>query len=68
MGETLKVVPESDKAHYLRGQLLQKLGKTEEAKAEFAAAKNLMNADLDKDREQWGDRQMASPELTREKN
>ena len=68
VGETLKVVPESDKAHYLRGQLLQKLGKTEEARAEFAAAKKLMNADLDKDREKWGDRQVASPEVTGEKN
>ena len=61
--ETLKVVPESDKAHYLRAQLLQKLGRREEASAEFARAKKLMDADLDKDREKWGDKQVASPEV-----
>jgi len=33
VGETLKVVPASDKAHYLRGQLLLKLGRKEEAQA-----------------------------------
>jgi len=64
--ETLKVVPESDKAHYLRAQLLQKLDRKDEARAEFAAAKKLMDADLDKDREKWRDKQVASPEVTRE--
>ena len=64
MEETLKVVPESDKAHYLRAQLLQKLDRKEEAKAEFATAKKLMDADLDKDREKWGEKQVASPEVT----
>jgi predicted RNA polymerase sigma factor len=68
VGETLKAVPESDKAHYLRGQLLQKLGRKEEAAAEFASAKKLMNADLDKDREKWNDKAISSPELTSGKN
>ena len=63
--ETLKVVPESDKAHYLRAQLLQKLDRNDEAKGEFATAKKLMDADLDKDRERWGEKQIASPEVTR---
>jgi len=68
VGETLKVVPESDKAHYLRGQLLLKVGRKEEAQAEFASAKKLMNADLDKDREKWSDKTIPSPELTQGKN
>jgi tetratricopeptide (TPR) repeat protein len=66
--ETLKVVPESDKGHYLRGQLLAKLGRREEASAEFARAKKLMDADLDKDREKWSDKAISSPELTSGKN
>jgi tetratricopeptide (TPR) repeat protein len=66
--ETLKVVPESDKGHYLRGQLLSKLGKKEEAAVEFARAKKLMDADLDKDREKWNDKTISSPELTQGKN
>ena len=68
VGETLKVVPGSDKAHYLRGQLLQKLGRKEEASAEFASAKKLMDADLDQDREKWSDKAISSPELTHEKD
>jgi len=66
--ETLKVVPGSDKGHYLRGQLLLKLRRKEEAGAEFARAKKLMDADLDKDREKWSDTTISSPELTHEKN
>jgi tetratricopeptide (TPR) repeat protein len=66
--ETLKVVPGSDKAHYLRGQLLLKLGRKEEATAEFASARKLMDADLDKDREKWSDKTISSPELTGGKN
>jgi len=63
--ETLRTVPESDKAHYLRAQLLQKLGRKEEARGEFATAKRLMVADLDKDRENWEEKQVASPEVNR---
>ena len=66
--ETLKVVPESDKGHYLRGQLLLKLGRKEEGLAEFASAKKLMDADLDNDREKWSDKAISSPELTQGKN
>ena len=57
-------MPESGKAHYLRAQLLQKLGRKQEASGEFASAKKLMNADLDKDREKWKDKLVASPEVT----
>jgi hypothetical protein len=52
----------------LRGQLLLKLGRKEEAAAEFASAKKLMNADLDKDRGKWSDKTISSPELTQGKN
>jgi len=52
----------------LRGQLLLKLGRKEEAQREFASAKKLMDADLDKDREKWSDKMISSPELTSGKN
>jgi len=44
------------------------LGRREEAAAEFARAKKLLDADLDKDREKWGDKAVASPELTQGQN
>ncbi len=50
----------------MRAQLLQKLGRKEAARAEFATAKRLMDADLDKDREKWKDKQVASPEVMKE--
>ena len=43
--------------------LLQKLGRREESKAEFQKAKNLMDAAVSKDRDEWGEKMVPSPEL-----
>jgi len=63
LDKALKIVPESQKVHFLRGQVLQKLGRTEEAKAEFATAKKLMDAGLNKHREEMEEKLVPSPEL-----
>jgi tetratricopeptide (TPR) repeat protein len=49
--EAAKLAPDSRLVHFLRGQILQKLGRTEEARVEFATAKKLMNQGLQEDRE-----------------
>jgi len=68
VGETLKVVPASDKHITCGGNCCLKLGRKEEAQREVASAKKLMDADLDKDREKWSDKTISSPELTSGKN
>jgi Flp pilus assembly protein TadD len=37
-------VPDNSSAHYLRGQILQQLGRTDEAKAEMRRATEISNA------------------------
>ena len=68
LDEALKVVPDSGKVHAVRGQVLQRLGLTEQAKAEFATAKRLMDEGLEKDREEWGEKMVPSPELKQTPN
>jgi predicted RNA polymerase sigma factor len=52
----------------LRGQLLKRLGRQEEAKVEFAKAQKIFDADLAKDRRALGEEQEAvpNPELARQ--
>ena len=61
--EAVKLVPKSERVRFLRGQILQRLGRTEEAKAEFATAKKLMNEGLQEDREKMEDWAVPVPEL-----
>jgi tetratricopeptide (TPR) repeat protein len=63
MDEALLIVPESGKIHFVRAQLLQKLGRRDESKAEFQKAKTLMDAGVSKDRDEWGEKMLPSPEL-----
>jgi Flp pilus assembly protein TadD len=45
--EALKAEPQEQSFHYLRGQLLARLGRTQEADQEFAATKRLVKSGLD---------------------
>jgi len=60
--------PDSQNAHYLRGRILTRLGRQEDAKAELAATQKLMNQRLGKARADLGDKSIPNPELTHEPN
>ncbi len=63
LDEALKTAPDSDKVHFMRGQVLQRLNRKEEAKAEFATAKTLMDSKLNKDRKNLEELLVPNPEL-----
>lgn len=62
----VKLAPESQKAHYLRGRILTRLGRQTEGRAELAAAQKLMNQSLGKARADLDEEAIPNPELTRE--
>jgi Tfp pilus assembly protein PilF len=68
MDEALLIVPDSGKVHILRAQLLQKLDRREESRAEFRKAQTLLDAALSKDRDEWGEKMVPSPELKQSPN
>jgi len=59
----LRLAPESQSVHFLRGQVLARMGRRDDAQAEFATAKKMVNADLSKRRESLGDERVPNPEL-----
>jgi Flp pilus assembly protein TadD len=59
----LRLAPESQSVHFLRGQVLARLGRREDAQAEFATAKKMVNTDLSKRRESLEDQRVPNPEL-----
>ncbi len=59
-----KLAPENQRVHFIRGQVLQRLNRKEEAEAEFAIAKKLMDKGFIEDREKLEERYVPSPELT----
>src|SRR5215469_15151892 len=61
--QAVQLAPDSRLVHFLRGQILQRLGRSQEAKAEFAMAKNLMNQGLKEDREKMEQLSTTNPEL-----
>jgi tetratricopeptide (TPR) repeat protein len=58
----LELVPDNSSAHYLRGQILQRLGRTDEAKAEMRRATEISNAARNK-RQQELEGGVPDPEL-----
>jgi tetratricopeptide (TPR) repeat protein len=64
----LQLVPESQNVHYLRGRILTRLGRPEEARTELAAAQKAMDQSLGKAREDLGEKAIPTPELTHEPN
>jgi tetratricopeptide (TPR) repeat protein len=64
----LQLVPESQNVHYLRGRILTRLGRREEARTELAAAQKAMDQSLGKAREDLEEKAVPTPELTHEPN
>jgi Flp pilus assembly protein TadD len=58
-----KWAPDNQNIHYIRGQVLLKLGRREEAQSELATSKKLVDASLNKQREKYGDAPIPNPEL-----
>jgi tetratricopeptide (TPR) repeat protein len=58
-----KLAPENENIRYVRGQVLLKLGRREEAQAELAKAKEILESSLNKQREKFGDTPVPNPEL-----
>jgi Flp pilus assembly protein TadD len=58
-----KLAPDNQNIHYIRGQILLRLGRREEARAELATSKRLVNASLNKQRAKYGDAPVPNPEL-----
>jgi len=59
----LRAEPDVYSGHYWRARILARLGRGTEAKAEFAAAKKILESGLDKDRKIIEDNSMPNPEL-----
>jgi len=62
----VRLAPKNQNAHFVRGQVLQRLGRNEEAKAEFAEARKLMAAGVERDRALVDKGATADPELARQ--
>jgi tetratricopeptide (TPR) repeat protein len=58
-----KLVPDNQNVHFVRGQILLRLGRREEAQAELATSRKLVDASLNKQREKYGDSPVPNPEL-----
>jgi cytochrome c-type biogenesis protein CcmH/NrfG len=58
-----RLAPGSQNVHFVRGQILTRLGRKEEAQKEMAMAKHLMESTLNKDREALGEMHVPNPEL-----
>ena len=61
-----KLSPESESVHYVRGQILQRLGRTQEAKAEMQKFTEKSNASREKRHRELESSPVPDPELTRE--
>jgi hypothetical protein len=64
----LLLVPESQNVHYLRGRILARLGRKEEAGVELATAQKAMDQSLGKARKDLDEQAIPTPELTHEPN
>ncbi|MDP9147322.1 MAG: hypothetical protein M3N22_06655, partial [Acidobacteriota bacterium] len=62
----LKVVPNSQSGHFMRGRALMREGRREEGRTELAVAQKLLDAGLDKDRAALGENRIPNPELTQQ--
>jgi predicted RNA polymerase sigma factor len=62
----VRLSPGNQSVHFVRGQVLARLGRREEAQVEFASAQKMVNADLNKRRESLSDQsnqRVPNPEL-----
>src|SRR6266481_4745162 len=64
----VRLAPGNQGVHFVRGQLLARLGRREAAQAEFNLAQKMVNADLNKRRESLSDQRVPNPELAQPPN
>jgi len=62
----LKLAPEAQGGHLVRGQALQRAGRKEEAKAEFEAARKLLAEGVQRDRTLTNHETVPDPDLARQ--
>ncbi|MDQ1410139.1 MAG: hypothetical protein QOJ41_1874 [Acidobacteriaceae bacterium] len=62
----LKLAPNSQNAHFMRGQGLIREGRREEGRQELATAQKLLDSGLDKDRAALSESRVPNPELTQQ--
>jgi tetratricopeptide (TPR) repeat protein len=62
----LRLSPEDESGHYLRGRILRQLGREKEAKAEFAAVQKSKARRLSQEQEALEDERVPNPELSRQ--
>jgi tetratricopeptide (TPR) repeat protein len=62
----LKLAPDNQSAHFMRGQALVREGRREEGRVELATAQKLLDAGLDKDRATLDENRIPNPELTQQ--
>jgi tetratricopeptide (TPR) repeat protein len=62
----LKLAPQSQNAHFMRGQALIREGRRQEGRQELAAAQKLLESGLDKDRAALRENRIPNPELTQQ--
>ena len=62
----LRLAPDIQGGHFLRGRILTQLGRPKEAQAELALAKKTLETELGKEREKREQNRVPNPELTRE--
>ncbi len=62
----LRVSPDFEGGHYLRGRILAQLGRLKEARLELAAAQKSLDSRLDKERKSREEERIPNPELKKE--
>jgi len=63
---TLRLSPDYEGGHYLRGRILMQLGRVKEGRVELAAAQKALDSQLGATREKRKEDRVPNPELTRE--
>ena len=63
---TLRISPEYEGGHYLRGRILMQLGREKEARVELAVAQKTLDSRLETAHEKLREDRVPNPELTRE--
>jgi len=64
--QAVTLAPETQGIHFVRGQILQRLGRTTEAKSEFEIARKSLAAGVERDRARSNRETVPDPELARQ--
>ena len=66
LDSAVKLAPDNQNVHFARGQVLLRLGRTEEGKQELVVAQRLINSSLNRDRAKMQDVPVPNPELAQQ--